>query len=201
MYDCPLHTQLCTGYNRSAASCLSCPALHASLLLRCRWKVHMDLETDLVPALHQLQQTDAMPKLPHILRHTEAESRHRRFMDAQRQAHRQRQANQAQQAVHEKTVQAAHAVQIHQQLTCCQSSTKPQRPRASMHHGQAAQQGRLRHEAEGLHHSSLDGKYWQENSSSITHAVSTQHETLIALGHRARNRAITRRLMHKREVL
>ena len=75
-----------------------------------------------------------------VLRHTEAESRHRRYMDAQLAAHRQKQANlaqqaqQAQQAQHaQQGQQAQHArqrqvpnAQQFQQLTCCQSSTKPQ---------------------------------------------------------------------------
>ena len=169
----------------------------------------MDLEEDLVPALQRLQQRDVTPMLHSVLRHTEAESRHRRYMDAQLAAHRQKQANlaqhaqqaqraqQGQQAQHARQSQVPNAQQF-QQLTCCQSSTKPQKPRASVHHSQHIQHARLRHEAENLHQSSRDGKYWQADSNSYGSSAPTQHETLISLGERVRNRAVRTRLMYNK---
>ena len=169
----------------------------------------MDLEADLMPALQRLQQQNAMPLLQSVLRHTEAESRHRRYMDAQLAAHRQKQASQAQHAQqaqqaqqaqhaqHGRQMQAANVQQL-QQMTCCQSSTKPQKGQAALSSHQSTQHARLRQEAEDLHHSSLDGKYWQAESSN-DHGMEgpTQHETLISLGHRVRNRAVRTRLMYK----
>ena len=155
----------------------------------------MDLGTDVVPALQQMQQADVMPKLQSALRQIDTESRHRRAIDVQLQAHRRQQASQAQQAQHAQHVQAAHA-QIEQQafhLACCQSSTKPPKPRANSRNDQSSQHARLRQEAEDLHQSSLNGKYWQTGSST-SHTACPQQETLIPLGQRARNRAVRTKL-------
>ena len=107
----------------------------------------MDLESDLVPALQQLQQTDAVLKLQNVLRHVEAES-----------------------------------------------STKPPKPRDNMRSDQSSQHARLRQEAEGLHQSSLNGRYWQTGSSGSSHSACHQHETLIPMSHRARNRGVRTKL-------
>ncbi|KAL0053167.1 hypothetical protein WJX82_001824 [Trebouxia sp. C0006] len=48
-------------------------------------------------------------------------------------------------------------------------------------------------EAEDLHQSSLNGKYWQTGSST-SHTACPQQETLIPLGQRARNRAVRTKL-------
>ncbi|KAL0053166.1 hypothetical protein WJX82_001824 [Trebouxia sp. C0006] len=170
-------------------------ASQLELLKRCEWRIHMDLGTDVVPALQQMQQADAMPKLQSVLRQIDAESKHRRAMDVQLQAHRRQQASQAQQAQHAQHVQAAHA-QFEQQafhLVCCQSSTKPPKPRANSRNDQSSQHARLRQEAEDLHQSSLNGKYWQTGSST-SHTACPQQETLIPLGQRARNRAVRTKL-------
>ncbi len=119
-------------------------------------------------------------------------------MDVQLQAHRRQQASQAQQAQqaqHAQRVQDAHA-QYEQQafhLACCQSSTKPPKPRANSRNDQSSQHARLRQEAEDLHQSSLNGKYWQTGSST-SHTACPQQETLIPLGQRARNRAVRTKL-------
>lgn len=144
--------------------------------------MHTDLEVDLIPALQQLQQTDAMPKLQTVLRHADAESKHRRAMDAQMDAHRRQQSIRTRQAQ-----QAMYAA------ACCQSSTKPPKPGANMHNHQSSHHSRLRHEAEDLHQSSLNGRYWQTGSRS-SHPTCTQHETLIPMGQRARNRAVRTKL-------
>lgn len=153
----------------------------------------MDLEADLVPALQQLQQTDALLKLQNVLHQVEAESRHRRAMDAQLEAHRRQQAQHIQQTQH---LQAAQAQQAQQALAlaCCQSSTKPPKPRDNMRNDQSSQHARLRHEAEGLHQSSLNGRYWQTGTSGSSHSACHQHETLIPLSHRARNRGVRTKL-------
>ncbi len=158
----------------------------------------MDLGTDVVPALQQMQQAEVMPKLQSVLRQIDAESRHRRAIDVQLQAHRRQQASQAQQAQqaqHAQRMQAAHAQHAQQafDLACCQSSTKPSKPRANSRNDQSSQHARLRQEAEDLHQSSLNGKYWQTGSSS-SHTACPQQETLIPLGPRARNRAVRTKL-------
>ena len=155
------------------------------ILERCRWRVHLDLQTDMLPALQQLQQVHVVSQLQTVLRQTNAECTHRRAMDAQLEAHRRYHANQAQQAQHFQ-MQQAHG------LACCESSTKPAKPRANMrldhpsHH-----HARLRHEAEELHQHSLDGRYWQsDDGQDACH----QHDTLISMGQRARSRAVRTKL-------
>lgn len=158
------------------------------VLERCKWRVHLDLETHLVPALRQMQQVNVITQLQTVLRQTDTESRHRRAMDAQLQADRRHHhgASQAQHAQH---------VQSHQQmysLACCQSSTKPPKATANVRYDQSSHHHtRLRHEAEELHQSSLDGKYWQSGDSQGT---CSQHDTMISMGHRARNRAVRTKL-------
>lgn len=155
------------------------------ILEHCRWRVHLDLQADLVPALQQLQQANVVTQLQTVLRQTDAESRHRRAMDAQLDAHRRYHASQAQRAQHFQ-MQQAHG------LACCESSTKPTKPRASMrldhpnHH-----HARLRHEAEELHQHSLNGRYWQNGES---HNACNQHDTLVSMAQRARNRAVRTKL-------
>ena len=163
-------------------------ASQLEILERCRWRVHLDLQADLVPALQQLQQVNVISQLQIVLRQTDAESKHRRAMDAQLEAHRRYHASQAQQA------QRAQHFQTQQTygLACCESSTKPAKPRASTrldhpsHH-----HARLRHEAEELHQHSLNGRYWQ---SAESQNACNQHDTLISMGQRARNRATRTKL-------
>ena len=95
------------------------------VLERCKWRVHLDFEADLVPALKQLQQASAVAQLQTVLRQTESASRHRRAMDAHFAAHRRHHASQAQQAQHTQHAQHVQTQQQMYSLACCQSSTKP----------------------------------------------------------------------------
>lgn len=158
------------------------------ILERCHWRVHLDFQADLIPTLQQLQQVNVVSQLQTVLHQTDAESRHRRAVDAQLEAHRRYRASQAQQAQHAQhfQMQQAHG------LACCESSTKPTKPRADMrldlpsHH-----HARLRHEAEELHQHSLNGRYWQSDDGQN---ACNQHDTLISMGQRARNRAVRTKL-------
>ena len=158
------------------------------VLERCRWRVHLDLQADLVPALQQLQQVNMLSQLQTVLRQTDAESRHGRAMDAQLEAHRRYHASQAQQAQHAQhlQVQQAHG------LACCESSTKPAKPRANMRLNHPSHHhARLRHEAEELHQHSLNGRCWQSDDGRN---ACNQHDTLISMGQRACNRAVRTKL-------
>lgn len=155
------------------------------ILEKCKWRVHLDREVDLVPALRQLQQVNVISQLQTVLCQTDAESRHRRAVDAQLfEAHRGNHEFHAQQAQHTQTQQHMYS------LACCQSSSKPPRPRPNMPNHRSEQHTRLQHEAEELQ-SSLDGRYWQSDNSQNG---CNQHETLIAMGQRARNRAVRTKL-------
>lgn len=161
------------------------------ILERCRWSVHLDLVADLVPALQQLQQANVMSQFQTVLRQTDAESKHRMAMDAQLEAHRRYHVNQAQHAHQAQRAQHIETQQMYG-LACCESSTKPTRPRATVrldhpsHH-----HTRLRHEAEELHQHSLNGRYWQ---SADSQNACGQHDTLISMGQKARNRAVRTKL-------
>lgn len=177
------------------------------ILKRCNWRVHLDFDADLIPALQQLQQTHTQTELQSVIEAVQASSTSRRDLRAQMQAqaahHAQQQAratlhaqqaqlqararHRAAQAYH---IQYASGQQQHTHgATCCQSSTKPVRSAVtrtgSSGNPEAVDHSRLNKQAEDLRQSSLNGRYWQTGSADVVSEASQMSQ-----GHRSRYRAV-----------